>query len=158
MIDERGKAITIRSRLVLLEGCFRLGTFEFLSRCCTESVTLTALREGCSVGAGGDGVLQLQVCGRERRRDGGGPQVTVTHLTHVTGHRHLLIAAAGAENIPTVPAGPRERESEQLLTNTLHYIYIYIHYQSKVFCSPSLHLFDPKYSKSSQIEKYFYDL
>ncbi len=48
----------------------------------------------------------------------------------------------------------------------------YLHYQSKVFeqykilifffiilfCSPSLHLFYPKYSKSSNIVKYFYYL
>lgn len=98
-----------------------LGTalFERLSHECV-CVTLTALCErelGLSVwmclsgGAGGDGFLQLQVCRRKRWRDGGGTQVTVTRLTHVTvitelltRHRHLLITAATAENIPTVPA------------------------------------------------------
>lgn len=73
-------------------------------------------RTRVSVGAGDDGFLQLQVCGRKCRRDGGGPQVTVTRLTRVlrltqtllTRYRHLLVAAAGAENIPTIPTGPRE--------------------------------------------------
>ncbi len=39
----------------------------------------------------------------------------------------------------------------------------HVHYQTKVrflcfFCSPSLHLFDPKYNKNSTILKYFYHL
>lgn len=68
-----------------------------------------AVRLG-SVGAGGDGFVQLDV--QERR---GNLQAAETRLAHSTGlkqllawHRDLLIATAGTEHIPTIPAGAAE--------------------------------------------------
>lgn len=62
---------------------------------------------GILVGASSDGFLQLQVQGHT-----GQLQAAVTGLADAGGlkqllawHGDLLIAAAGAEHIPTVPAG-----------------------------------------------------
>ncbi len=81
------------------------------------SVSSAAVRLG-SVGAGGDGVVQLDVQGRRGRL-----QAAETRITHATGlkqllawHRDLLIATAGTEHIPTIPAGAaevRRRKSEK---------------------------------------------
>lgn len=68
-------------------------------------VSSAAVRLG-SVGAGGDGVVQLDVQGRR-----GSLQAAETRITHATGlkqllawHRDLLITTAGTEHIPTIPA------------------------------------------------------
>lgn len=73
-----------------------------------------------SVGAGRDGFVQLDLQSRR-----GSLQVAETRPTHTTGlkqllawHRDLLIATAGTEHVPTIPAGgdkgreSRERDSE----------------------------------------------
>lgn len=74
-----------------------------------------------SVGAGRDGFVQLHLQSRC-----GNLQVAETRPTHTTGleqllawHRDLLIATAGTEHIPTIPAGggrgrgSRERDREE---------------------------------------------
>ncbi len=179
----------------LLENCSGTALLNIVRVCiqmcvnvAQKSGTLTALCDGCLFSWSWRWWVSPAPGQREeRRRDGGGPQVTVTRLTHVTGltelltrHRHLLIAAAGAENIPTVPRGPRDRERvcEQLKllmlllnkTTSVSLYYIYTSSQSflnskiwnvfsrSLFCSSSLHLFDTKYSKRSNIVKYFYYL
>lgn len=68
-----------------------------------------------SVGAGRDGFLQLYL--QRRRRD---QQVAETQPAHAAGfkqllarHRNLLIATAGTEHIPTIPAVAEEDRTQR---------------------------------------------
>ncbi len=79
----------------------------------TVSGASRVLRSGASgsVGAGGEGFVQLDVQGRRESL-----QTAETGLAHSTGlkqllawHRDLLIATAGTEHIPTIPAEVRRR-------------------------------------------------
>ncbi len=83
----------------------------------TVSGASRVLRSGASgsVGAGGEGFVQLDVQGRRESL-----QTAETGLAHSTGlkqllawHRDLLIATAGTEHIPTIPAEVRRRGSQR---------------------------------------------
>ncbi len=147
------KAIRIRSCLVLLEGCFRLEMLHRISHSYGSAWGLFSwswrwwgspapgLREGAPEG---------------RRRAAGDRNTPDTcdwtpppsdHSSWCRKHSHSSCRT--------------ERERVWAASNKYTSLYIYIYTTSpkfliwNVFCSPSLHLFDPKYSKSSQIEKYF---